>query len=246
MAYIPGTISITYGPNTGVKTDALDTDQAEFILADNVVSARIGTGADGINGGQVVNSPNGADSTVITFQVQLTNDCAIWQCGNVLENKAYISGTGQISGITNGNDGASDLLDQNGCPSLQSGIVAVDVSNCLDTVILFTDSLCVGETISLSFPNSTFLTYDWSGPNGFSSTISNPTVPNAQLIDAGDYILHVYYEGVECITDTTAPVFVTDNPTIQLNQLQSDTCFNLGEGFINISGVGNAPFSYAW
>jgi len=246
LAYIPGTISITYGPNTGVKTDALDTDQAEFILADNVVSARIGTGADGINGGQVVNSPNGADSTVITFQVQLTNDCAIWQCGNVLENKAYISGTGQISGITNGNDGASDLLDQNGCPSLQSGIVAVDVSNCLDTVILFTDSLCVGETISLSFPNSTFLTYDWSGPNGFSSTISNPTVPNAQLIDAGDYILHVYYEGVECITDTTAPVFVTDNPTIQLNQLQSDTCFNLGEGFINISGVGNAPFSYAW
>ncbi|MCH2223742.1 MAG: hypothetical protein MK066_03155, partial [Crocinitomicaceae bacterium] len=246
LTYIPGSINITYGPNSGPKTDPIDADQAEFIAADNVIVARIGTGADGINGGEVVNSPTGADSTVITFQVELTDDCAVWQCGSVLENQAFLFGTGQISGITNGNGGASDLLDQNGCPSLESGIVTVDLNACADTVITYTDSLCVGETLMLNFPNSGFLDYQWTGPNGFSSTINDPSIPNVQLTDAGDYVLHVFYNGVECITDTTAPVFVSDNPTIQLNEIRSDSCFNLGDGFIDISGVGNAPFTYTW
>jgi gliding motility-associated-like protein/uncharacterized repeat protein (TIGR01451 family) len=246
LVYIPNSLSIDFGPNTGPKTDPIDTDQGEFILADNVVRVRIGTGADGTTGGQVINSPTGADSTVITFQVQLPTECAIWQCGPILENKAFVFGTGQISGITNGNNGASDLLDLNGCPSLESGIVTVDVSNCPDTVITHTDSLCVGELLSLSFPNSTFLDFTWTGPNGFTSTGNNPTIPNVQLFHAGDYVLHVSYLGVECITDTTAPVFVSDNPTLQLNTLQDDTCFNLGQGFINVSGVGNAPFTYQW
>lgn len=246
LTYIPGTINITYGPNSGAKTDPADADQAEFIAVDNVIVARIGTGADGTNGGEVVNSPTGADSTVITFQVELTDDCAVWQCGSVLENQAYLFGTGQISGITNGNGGASDLLDANGCPSLESGVVTVDLSACADTVITWTDSLCVGETLMLNFPNSGFLDYQWTGPNGFTSTINNPSIPNVQLTDAGDYVLHVFYDGVECIADTTAPVFVSDNPTIQLNEIQNDSCFNLGEAFIDITGVGNAPFTYTW
>ncbi|MGB0933018.1 MAG: gliding motility-associated C-terminal domain-containing protein [Lishizhenia sp.] len=246
LSYIPNSLNITFGPNSGPKTDPIDTDQAEFIAADNVIRARIGTGANGTNGGSVVNSSTGADSTVITFQVQLLPDCPVFQCGSILENRAYLFGTGQISGITNSNGGTSDELDVNGCPSLESGIVLVDVSQCADTVINHTDSLCVGELLSLDFPNSGFLTYEWSGPNNFTSSINNPTIPDVQLINAGDYVLHVFYEGVECITDTTAPVFVSDNPTINLNQLENDSCFNLGSGFINVSGVGNAPFDYLW
>ena len=146
-------MNITFGPNSGIKTDIIDSDQAEFIAADNVIRARIGTGANGTTGGAVVNSPTGADSTVLKFQVQLTNDCAIWQCGSILENRAYLFGTGQISGITNGNNGASDQLDINGCPSIESGVVQVDVSQCQDTIITFTDSLCVGELLTLNFPN---------------------------------------------------------------------------------------------
>ena len=246
LTYIPGTLRITFGPNSGTKTDALDADQGEFFLANNVIVAQIGTGASGVNGGAIVNSSTGADSTVIKFRVQLTNDCAVWQCGSVLINKAFLFGTGQISGITNGNDGASDLLDQNGCPSLESGLVNIDVSACADTVITFTDTLCVGQNISLSYPNSTFLTFSWEGPNGFTSAINNPTIPNAQQINSGDYILHVSYNGESCIDDTIAPVFVAPNPTIQLIEIQDDTCFQAGSGSIQVLGVGNAPFSYSW
>lgn len=246
LIYLPGTMEITFGPNSGVKTDPIDSDQAEFIAADNVIRARIGTGANGVTGGSVVNSPTGADSTVLTFRVQLIDDCPIWQCGQVLENKAYLFGTGAISGISNGNNGASDELDANGCPSLESGTVLVDVSACADTIIIFTDSLCVGETLSLDFPNSPFLVYEWSGPNGFTSTVANPTIPNVQLGDAGLYTLNVTYLGDDCIADTSAPVFVSDNPTIQLNNIVNDSCFNSSTGFIDITGVGNAGFTYEW
>lgn len=246
LTYLPGTMQITYGPNSGVKTDPIDADQAEFIALDNVIRARIGTGASGTTGGSVVNSPTGADSTVLKFRVQLLDDCPVWQCGELLENKAYLFGTGQISGITNGNNGASDQLDINGCPSLESGTVLVDVSACADTIILYTDSLCVGETLSLDFPNSPYLVYEWTGPNGYVSTVNNPTIPNVQLTDAGTYLLSVSYNGVSCISDTSAPVFVSDNPTIQLNNLVNDSCYNSGSGTIDISGVGNADFTYTW
>lgn len=246
LTYIPGTISVTYGPNAGAKTDITDLDQSEFISVGNIIRARIGTGANGSTGGAVVNSTTGADSTVIKFRVQLTNECAVWQCGPTLENKAFLFGTGQISGIPSGNNGASDLLDLNGCPSLASGIVTVDVTSCPDTVITYTDSLCVGETLFLSFPNSSYLDFQWTGPDGFTSTINNPSIPNAQLINAGDYVLHVSYNGVDCISDSTAPVFISTHPTMQLNTIQDDSCYNMGSGFINVNGIGNAPFTYTW
>lgn len=246
LTYIPGTLQITFGPNSGVKTDATDADQAEFIAGDNVIRARIGTGANGTDGGSVVNSSTGADSTVIRFRVQLLDECAPWQCGPVLENKAYLFGTGQISGISNGNNGASDLLDQDGCPSPESGLVTVNSTSCPVLQITYTDSICQGETISLSFPNSNEYTFNWTGPDNFSSNLPNPTIPNAQPADAGNYVLHVNYNGEPCIDDTIAPVVVTTNPSVQLIELEHDSCYQSGSGFIRVSGSGNSPFSYSW
>ncbi|MES2589140.1 MAG: gliding motility-associated C-terminal domain-containing protein [Bacteroidota bacterium] len=246
LTYIPGSIQISSGPNSGLKTDLTDADQAEFVVGNNVIKARIGSGANGVIGGSVNNSPTGADSTVIKFRVQLTNDCAVWQCGSVLENKAFLVGTGQISGIPNGNNGASDLLDNDGCPSLESGVVNINVSACPAAEITFTDTLCLGETISLSYPNSAFLNFSWTGPNGFTSNISNPTIPNSELIHSGDYILEVSYNGQSCLLDNSVNIDVLPNPTIFLVDFQNDTCFQAGSGFIEVVGVGNGPFTYLW
>ena len=40
----------------------------------------------------------------------------MFQCDSTLEHVTYIFGTGEISQNEYGNDGASDLLDANGCP----------------------------------------------------------------------------------------------------------------------------------
>ena len=246
LVYLPGSMQISYGPNTGPKTDAQDVDQAEFIIADNVIRARIGSGANGTTGGTIVNSPEGADSTVLKFRVQLLDDCPVWQCGELLENKAYLFGTGDISGNPTSNDGASDQTDINGCPSQETGNVFVDVGACADTIILYTDSVCVGESISFSFPDSPFLVYQWSGPNGFTSNSSNPTINNIQLSDAGIYSLNVTYNGEACIADTSAPVFVSDNPSLQINEIANDSCYLGNTGYIDLIGTGNGPFEYVW
>jgi gliding motility-associated-like protein/uncharacterized repeat protein (TIGR01451 family) len=246
LQYLPGTLTYAFGPNSGIKTDATDSDQAEFIAASNVISARIGTGANGTTGGAVVNSSTGADSTVITFRVKLHEDCAVWQCGTILQNQAYLFGTGQISGISNGNNGLSDELDASGCPSPESGIVYVNTTACTPFLLTYTDSVCTGETIQFNFPNSPNITYTWTGPNGFSSTIYNPSIPNSALTDAGDYFLTVVYNGTTCVDDTIAPVFVSDPPTLQFIDLQNDTCYQAGGGSIQVVGQGNGPFTYDW
>src|SRR6202007_179650 len=46
---------------------------------------------------------------------------------------------------------------------------------------------CEGNTIALFTPTVAGATYSWTGPNGFTSTQQNPTVPNATTADAGTY-----------------------------------------------------------
>src|SRR5204862_4676204 len=41
-----------------------------------------------------------------------------------------------------------------------------------------TGPYCVGQTISLSTPTVAGATYAWTGPNGFTSALQNPTITN--------------------------------------------------------------------
>ena len=92
--YVPNSISIDYGPNSGAKTDVIGDDQAEYDLSTNSIKVRIGTGANATNGGEVQASPQGADSTVIKFLVTVIDDCLMFQCDSTLEHVAYIFGEG--------------------------------------------------------------------------------------------------------------------------------------------------------
>jgi gliding motility-associated-like protein/uncharacterized repeat protein (TIGR01451 family) len=246
LTYIPNSLQVSFGPNLGTKTDISDADQGEFIGADNVVKVRIGTGANGLTGGLVSNTNNGVDVTIVKFRAQLSNECVDWQCGDDLNNRAYLFGTGQISGIQNSNNGVSDLLDANGCPSLESSLVVVNVNSCPPLDVTYSETVCIGETITFSFPSSPNLDLSWTGPNGFNSTANNPSINNAQLNNAGNYTLSILYNNEICVEDIVSPVLVAPNPSIQLNTLQNDTCYQAGSGFINVSGIGNGPFSYAW
>lgn len=246
LIYLPGTIEISYGPNSGIKTDNIDSDQAEFIVADNVIKARIGIGANDSSGGILLNSPTGIDSTVITFKVRVNDDCPVWQCGNDLHNRVHIFGTGQTSGYSSSNNGLSYELNSNGCLSLESSIVAIDFSSCADLIIHYTDSLCVNDTLEFNFVNSQFLDYSWSGPNGFTSTTYNPTIPNVQLINSGLYTLQVTYSGNNCLSDSSVNVFVSAPPSIVPIHIINVNCYNSSTGLIEISAVGNPGFTYYW
>lgn len=244
--YVPNSLSVFYGPNSGLKTDAYLDDQAEYDPINRVIIARIGTGANNTNGGTVVNSPSGTDSTVIKFKVTVINDCLMFQCDQTLEHKAYIFGTGNISGNTYNNSGLSDLYDANGCPTLATDVLSINVSACPIAAISYTNPVCVGGYIQLSIPYSPNANYTWTGPNGFSSNVSNPVISNAIVGNGGNYEIEITFNGLDCILDTNATIPVYLPPTIQLDSIKHVNCFGTNTGGIFIQTSGDLPLSHSW
>ncbi len=67
-------------------------------------------------------------------------------------------------------------------------------------------TVCSGQTITLSTPTVSGVTYVWSGPNSFSSTDQNPTIPNASAVNAGVYSLQLQVSGGTCKTPAATAV----------------------------------------
>ena len=245
--YIPNTISYLNGPFVGAKTDAIADDQAEYDPVSRTIKARVSAGADALQGGSMINSSTGIDSAVVRFRVKVVDDCVLLSCDSTLENKAYLFGTGVISGNTFNNGGASDYYDANGCPTSSSNLISVFAPNCPPIDITYNNPLCFGDSLNLSVPYSLYANYSWTGPNGFTSNLANPSIPNASFSDAGNYTASITLQDGSCSYDNLVEnVVVNPNPTVQLNLLNNVQCFNAANGSIQVQGLGNSPFTYQW
>ncbi|MCS6904339.1 MAG: fibronectin type III domain-containing protein [Bacteroidia bacterium] len=72
---------------------------------------------------------------------------------------------------------------------------------------------CVGQTLSLGITNpSNNATYTWSGPNGFTSTVQNPTLTNITTAAAGIYSVTISVPPCSAITGTVGPIVVNIPP----------------------------------
>ena len=244
--YVANSVSIDFGPNSGPKTDIAGDDQAEYDAATNSIKIRIGTGADALTGGEVIASPEGADSTVVKFRVTVVDDCLMFQCDSTLEHVTYIFGTGEISGNEYGNDGASDLLDANGCPLTASNTLLINVSGCPPPAVDYNYPVCETESLNLSATFSALANYSWSGPNGFSGSGSAVTIPEVELADSGIYSVQITFDGLDCLIDTFKTVVIHPNPIISLSSLQNVLCFGNDDGYIATDVVGAEPIFYSW
>lgn len=73
---------------------------------------------------------------------------------------------------------------------------------------------CVGGTIALTATNVAGATgYSWVGPNSFSSTTQNPTIPGATAAAAGVYTVTVTTPGGTCTSTTTVAMNALPTPT---------------------------------
>lgn len=118
-----------------------------------------------------------------------------------------------------GGGGSSLIPTSGGCNATNTGNGYVTISTGGVTATN-TGPYCAGGTISLQA--SSGLTYSWVGPNGFTSTIQNPTITNITTANAGSY--GVVVTGTGC-TDT-AYTTVVINPAITPNAGLDDTvCF---------------------
>ena len=69
--------------------------------------------------------------------------------------------------------------------------------------------LCEGTTLNLTASTVTGATYWWTGPNFFSSSAQNPSIPNITSADAGTYSVTITVDGCTSVPATTT---VMTNP----------------------------------
>jgi uncharacterized repeat protein (TIGR01451 family) len=91
--FVPGSLNITAGANTGAKTDTAGDDQADFVASPAAVVFRLGAGANGTAGGLVLTN----ESATVTFDVKVN---AGTPHNTLIANTAKVTYTGQTSGIT--------------------------------------------------------------------------------------------------------------------------------------------------
>jgi hypothetical protein len=195
---VPGSLSIISGPNAGVMTDALGDDQGEYLSSSKVVKVRIGTGANSFIGGLVNNSPSGQDSTSFKFRTIVASDCVMLYCDNIINNSASITGTGNVSGNTFSNASNPGVFDTNGCAISGSTASPISTVGCGPPTASANSPICQGGDINFTATSSPYATYVWTGPNGFISNISNPSISNVQAVNAGTYYANIYITGTSC------------------------------------------------
>lgn len=92
VTYVPNSLEITAGPNSGSKTDTAGDDQGNYTANTRTVVFRLGTGANGAQGGSL--APG--QSSTVRFLVQVDQTAT-----GVISNQAVITAQGQTA-VTQG------------------------------------------------------------------------------------------------------------------------------------------------
>jgi hypothetical protein len=92
------------------------------------------------------------------------------------------------------------IVDFNNIPLICPCTIAITASNNVQS----------NGTISLDVTSGD--SYIWSGPNGYSSTLKNPSILNATSSMSGIYSVSVVYAGQTCTSTTSVYVYVCPAP----------------------------------
>lgn len=147
-----------------------------------------------------------------------------------------------LSGLT---AGIYDLIvtDSNG--AIATTTLTITQPSALSTGNISTNSpVCQGSTLNLNISatgGTLPYTYAWTGPNSFTSAISNPNIINSLPAASGTYFVTVT-DASNCTTSSS--VDVTVNPTPSVNNPSDQTvCNGASTSGITFTGTGS---SYTW
>lgn len=176
------------------------------------------------------NSPVCEGETLTLNTATVTGATYTWSADN------GFAATGQAQNINNAT--AADagtyavLVTKDGCTS-DSGFVIVNVNPIPATPSITTNSpVCTGNDLNLMTPMVAGATYNWTGPNNFSSNVQNPTITNVGFANAGNYTLFITNGGCSSDTETAfvevnqtpnAPGITTNGPLCEGDDLNLQT-----------------------
>ncbi len=158
-----------------------------------------------------------------------------------------------ITNVQTSNAGTYSLTvtDANGCKS-ENTATTILVVNLRPSATASALPLIVCENESIQFTGSgtggtgTTYTYEWSGPDAFTSNIYNPSITSAQLVNNGTYYLTVT-DIKGCSSTNTASVLITVHarPTASASVVNAEICSGLTIE-LQGNGSGGLPPNYAY
>ncbi|MBS1657826.1 MAG: T9SS type A sorting domain-containing protein, partial [Bacteroidetes bacterium] len=140
-----------------------------------------------------------------------------------------------ISNVTSAASGTYTVTATNSAGCSSTVTVSVTVKS-LPTAVATGGNVCTGSTLNLSASGGT--SYTWIGPNGFTSTLQNPSISNVNSSASGTYTLTATNNG--CSATTTATVSVNANPTA--SAAGGTICAG---STLNLTASGGSSYSWA-
>ena len=260
--YVPGSLRITSGANSGPKSDTTGDDQAEYSATPEPhVNFRLGTGANAAQGGMLPYT----SATTLTFDATINNNIP---SGTLITNAVQISYNGQTLGtVFTGTSSAatasvivpptiSETFSTNpvavGAPSLMTIVVANPASN-PETVtgVAFTDiypaglTNVLGGTISCTSGSSASLTTGGAGGNSIGMTSGSITPGGSctiSVIVAGSPAA-VYTNTTGAVTSTNGGTGGTATATLSVGRPAITKSFS--PSTINAGGISKVTFTLA-
>jgi hypothetical protein len=105
-----------------------------------------------------------------------------------------------------------------------------------------TSPVCTGQNIQLFAGGGS--SYQWSGPNGFTSSLQNPFIFNATPTNNGTYTVTIEEQG--CSIDTSVTLNINNAPTATATTTTPSACGQaIGEIEVDVTG-GTGPFGFLW
>lgn len=103
--------------------------------------------------------------------------------------------------------------------------------------------VCAGNILTLTSAPFSGVTYSWTGPNGFSSVLQNPTITNVQTLNSGAYTITLSGLGCPSVTQTHS---VLVNASIGNLSVSSNSPVCLGNSLVlSIPAYVNASYTWA-
>ena len=132
------------------------------------------------------------------------------------------------------------------CGTVNSAAVLITVSPVPATPTASNNGpLCAGADLNLTTPAVTGATYAWSGPNGFTSALQNPTIAAVTLADAGTYSVTVTLSGCTSATGSTDLV-VNNAPTLTAAGNNPASCGADGSIDFTFTNVPNGSYTITY
>lgn len=158
-----------------------------------------------------------------------------------LQNPVLNTVTMPQNGIYTVTASFTGAIGTNTCTTVTTTTVTIIPASTVALTPLAT--ICNNGTINLLAPGGGN-SYNWTGPNSFTSTVQNPVVNNAEVQNQGVYSVSITASG--CVRTGSINVDVYD--VLRYTSVPSDTtlCFGQSANLGSSGAGGSGSYSYSW